>query len=1317
MIDCEGKGRAFTFSPRGAGKLLTLKGIWVRNGNPSGTLGDIEGSGGAVWASGALLVSNCTFESCSIGLGERTKSGAGGGSIFVHNAPLYAQSCNFLGSRTYGSHSGGSVYVLIDAGSVTVDHGNLLLTLDHCYFFNSSSVGGPQQGGGSVCLDARITANVSVAVAMDNCVFQNSSSDHNYEDHSRGNGGGAVGLFGTARARLHNCNFSDTKAIGGVDGGGGLLVVTRTNFAETLLSNCNFWRCASVCTGTNCGGNRTLTLNEAITGGGGVRVRLGGQSDDASHNSQIVLQNCNFVNTSAIGGGGGGYMFYSQDIVSATSTVVGCSFDGTYATGSYGGGGILFYCYNSALAPQFSVSSSRFVHATGRGGGGGLMVFFGSTATRARMVVEDCTFSNCTSIDDSDSGGGGAMIYHGGTALDCTLVFTDTSFVGCLTKEGSGGAATVLHAAATMDCSTVILSSDFASNTVLGGVGGAVAWTTTVPTTNTSIDIGASSFSDNAGLGTGGGGALSIVFPQNEPENLGFVGDPSGTWIDNNGEQIPLPRNLDEPCARCGLLGKCDQCPAFQDPSASGLLPKNVEFTKVPVLPREHEFRKWNWGVTQNVFTIGDSTFARNTALLSGGVLTVPGGGYGTINRCLFDGNRARTLFGGGIIVGGTVRLDISNSTLRRNSCGQRGCQLYSSSGAGINFTGSVVELGCARSGTCPDGFSTVGSGKVTWGSSTNMTCLPGYELENSSAVYSGRVESWQLKPDFIVTQTGQGGTPVRSNFTTNCPCYFTEFRGTGKSTGFGNSTIYPQMLQSALSYRCRQCAVGLYSLTSPSAGSTHASAICKPCPQGGICNTGGGVIAAPGFWGTASLGGDPTVTFYRCPAEYCCDGSATPCTQPDSCSGNRSGTLCGECSPGHTQALGSSACQRTPECGLRDAVWFVPLSVAAAWAYATYARHAPDGRGTGTWLLAAAQPLLYFYQMVQLLPVRHADVGTALTVVMSLLNMNVHVGGHSVLVCPFPGLTTLGAIELRYAVPGLVVLLLSRWYVCASRRLRSAKDTKVRSAGQLLREFQGALLKTAMLAFSTIMTTTFELLHCIRLDNGNRVLYRSAVHSCGLWQAPFYALAAALLLPIVTALTAAVAVRSQRKHPNLPIGPDMHCCTALLSLPSGIAEKLRAPYRDGCGHWEAVLAMHRLLVVAVHSLVSNSAIATVLQTFIGIAALLAHQACRPFRNDSANRVQAMLLSCIVVVALLNVPQAVLDTNGHDESEEMVNFNDQLGVVEAVLLTVPVVAIVLTMLRMAWRRESTCCVQDASTGNADNATPLLSSTDVDVDEW
>jgi hypothetical protein len=88
--------------------------------------------------------------------------------------------------------------------------------------------------------------------------------------------------------------------------------------------------------------------------------------------------------------------------------------------------------------------------------------------------------------------------------------------------------------------------------------------------------------------------------------------------------------------------------------------------------------------------------------------------------------------------------------------------------------------------------------------------------------------------------------------------------------------------------------------------------------------------------------------------------------------------------------------------------------------------------------------------------------------------------------------------------------------------------------------------------------------------------------------------------------------------------------------------------------------------------------------------------------------VQTTLLSLLALVALLNVPQAALETNALSESGKMERLITQLRDMGEVLLLAPAVVVAAALLVLAWRRrrELTCKAAAARSEATNEEAPL-----------
>ena len=88
----------------------------------------------------------------------------------------------------------------------------------------------------------------------------------------------------------------------------------------------------------------------------------------------------------------------------------------------------------------------------------------------------------------------------------------------------------------------------------------------------------------------------------------------------------------------------------------------------------------------------------------------------------------------------------------------------------------------------------------------------------------------------------------------------------------------------------------------------THVDFPCESCPYGAQCN--GALHSKLNYWGYKSRN---RVKFYFCPISYCC--TSRQCNKFDQCATFRSGTLCGACKKGYSEALFSVKCVPNSQC------------------------------------------------------------------------------------------------------------------------------------------------------------------------------------------------------------------------------------------------------------------------------------------------------------------------------------------------------------------------------------------------------------------
>ena len=159
-------------------------------------------------------------------------------------------------------------------------------------------------------------------------------------------------------------------------------------------------------------------------------------------------------------------------------------------------------------------------------------------------------------------------------------------------------------------------------------------------------------------------------------------------------------------------------------------------------------------------------------------------------------------------------------------------------------------------------------------------------------------------------------GVIIKKNFKIFCPKGYT-INPQRSCAGIKNAIMCYY-----INVRCEQCPTKTYTLQRGELiFNTSNNIQCQQCPRGGDCDSGL-VTAKPTFWGYKSK---MKVRFVQCPPGYCCESE--DCVTYDSCHGNRSGTICGQCPEGMSESLFSTQCISNTKCSLN---YFFILGVVA---------------------------------------------------------------------------------------------------------------------------------------------------------------------------------------------------------------------------------------------------------------------------------------------------------------------------------------------------------------------------------------------------
>ena len=350
-----------------AGGIATLYGCAITGNSANASS---HSTGGGLWNSGGLALTNCTVSDNS--------AQYGGGGLENFHGSLELTGCTVSGN--YADFGGGvnnnsgltvsnskvSGNVAGTGGGGVENYGGAVATLTNCVISQNSA---GNNGGG--------LSNGNSTTMLTNCTVSGNTGALD-EPYTSGFGGGVFSDLGTTT--LTDCTVSDNSAGSAYEGfGGGVF----GEYGTATLTDCTI------------SGNSAGSADFGSSGGG----------VDFAHET-ATLTNCAITGNSALGpqGSGGGF----QNAYGKT-TLIGCTISGNFAGRL--GGGVANYGGTDKLA-NCTVNGNSAVDY----GGGVFTATGGSTA-----------LANCTVSGNSANNGGG--LYNNGSSvtLSNTIVAGNTA--------------------------------------------------------------------------------------------------------------------------------------------------------------------------------------------------------------------------------------------------------------------------------------------------------------------------------------------------------------------------------------------------------------------------------------------------------------------------------------------------------------------------------------------------------------------------------------------------------------------------------------------------------------------------------------------------------------------------------------------------------------------------------------------------------------------------------------------------------------------------------------------------------------------------
>ena len=550
------------------------------------------------------------------------------------------------------------------------------------------------------------------------------------------------------------------------------------------------------------------------------------------------------------------------------------------------------------------------------------------------------------------------------------------------------------------------------------------------------------------------------------------------------------------------------------------------------------------------------------------------------------------------------------------------------------------------------------------------------------------------------------------------------------------------------LSFSCKLCSPGYYSLqTGFSKGlAVDDSFQCQPCPLGATCIRNESSIAAiENFWGYNVPGRDGQVLkFVPCPKGYCRSPSPQSLVY-NSCHGNRTGFLCGQCAPGYTESLFNSECRETAQC--KDYLFWIAMFLFSA-ALALYLLIDPPFLR----LLSPQQILwfmkkertqseensenceehseepdsgytkiaFYYYQVADLLLGSSLeDLLTEMPLVVAMISaFNFQVRAVYLRIdCPFPGLTPVTKELLLSLVVFATMANLA--LIFCTHLVISRFHKKVRKPS--LSRYMAVFLEILLLGYERLAETSLGLMHCVSAGDEYRlfidgtticwqpwqyivlgylivfvvpfiaVLYygSSKLHSSSISSSEFLAACAIPLPFLIYWLFKRVFKRRNEENESEEAAARLNNSAEVMKV---LHEPFRAPSEGGKGtlYWESVMIGRRLILLTFHSFIPNAMIRFFfMASACGFMAI--HQIIKaPFRSKTANKAEAMSLVTLAIIAKISLIKATLLSSGISAKGKNKDFLEGLqwfelaamGLVPALLSLLAALAILSQTFRL-----------------------------------
>lgn len=1176
-----------------------------------------------------------------------------GGALLVSATDLAnfsAINSSFVTTAAFGASKGGAIYIQCP---------NSMVTFHRCVFKENKS-----GGGGAVSISAfrhlpmnmeNISLKVDryfstwnpeslLMVDITDCLFKSVSS---YSD-----GGGAVSIVAPKMlVRLRNSRFLGCGSFGD---GGALFAGSLSQLTESVvlyIEQSHFVECKS------------------------DRGRGGAVFIKSLRLANVTIKNSDFVLTSALGYGGALTFVIPKSAMNLAKndfqggaenliTIESSRF--VSSTTSAPGGAI--HIDDVTAEHKITLRNTTFANNSARGPGGAIASMrLGSGDSRVgsenSITIESSRFFNNTALDAP-----GGAIYIDSTTAGHNLTIKHTYFK----KNSAGGPGGAIYAVKAWDKNLQVHSANFIKiedscfvHNTASAPGGAIFFANGQSTQNITIKgasftnnnstdrggaisldnetpgnyltINDTTFTENVALGPGGGAYFAIKFHRVIMSNVTYmncksaiIGGAFYLSAANKTEilvESALFLNNSSPTAPGGAIHIVMPWDTLEDP---GCMNKGR-----PTAMGEEEKKIPKWDYNSKLF-FKDTRFKYNTALIGGALYL--NRGKTTFLNCFFEDNFASA-------VGGTIYTEDRSTSVSIQDCFFlqskteliRDLKTFSKSSFIHTESGGPLDI---RNTTLNAKRNAVGNSLVKIGKGG----LVDFGDDNSTQLYCPK------------------GSKIQ----------FVNFSNTITT---GTKDVSCTIMVTGLDYSCLPCAGGLYSLQR---GQVHGMHLkpgfeCLLCPFGANCSKN--IVAKQNFWGFEKSRLPPSLKFTMCPLGYCGRNEQEYSLEYNSCQGNRSGILCGQCKLSYTETLYSTSCRSIPKC---TDYWFWPVAALYVLIAALYFTFKPPFL---SWIKrqilwfeepepATQEPdfdrgylkiVFYFYQAGNLLLVSSSSKSLLKTnfvdPLVGLFNFQQRLSSSSGFICPFPGFTVvMKRLFSTLHVFGTLVMICLLF--CLNFGFQMIRGRDAPFPGPYL----GGILEVLLLGYAILGSVSFDLLRCVPIGSQWRLFYDGNVVCFEWWQYVLIAFVVTFIIPFGFVLfwgslklyREALSVKRFLLACILPTpflinwiitailgnsndGPSSRLLTA--SIEKVLYEPFKRPV-DGKGgslNWESVLIGRRLVLIIMKAVISDPFSRLILMTFFSFLVLLHHLTKQPFRDSKANTVETISLLSLIVLGMVNL--------------------------------------------------------------------------------